>query len=263
MKAQKSRLIALFLSVTFLCSCGGKKNILLKLTYHRGERIDIKYRHYLVTDNENDEPLKNDYVRLGLTVDSVLKDSSYQFLAKIDYVRVDNKRLLLMRGEKYSSDRDTNEMSTAEKRIDKKIRSTLDASYQFTLNKFGKVLEPFSRANSGTALKNNPFIDLGFYQITFPDHKIAIGEEWDNEQVTPGTKKRRKCAYHIESIYDSIIQIKVDGMLWNANGELTHFSGRYLLDRATCGLVSCKIEAKGQIEETGDDGKAVISIEAK
>ena len=262
MKTRNLNLSVVFLLAGFFCGCGGEKNILLKLKYDKNARIDIKYRYYMVTNDEDDEPLINEYIRMGWTVDSIFRDSSYQFSAKIDYVRIKNKGLLPILDEEYSSDRDTSEMGAAEKQLDHQVRPALNASYKFTLDKYGKIIKPFSLENSTVLLENNSFIDLGIYQIAFPDHKIAIGEKWDNDQAIAGTKKKRSATYHIESIYDSTIQIKVDGKAWDEDGNLSHFSGRYFLDKTTCKLVSCKIERKGKIRGTGDFGKAVISIEA-
>ena len=253
------------ISLLTICSCnlGNNKNILLRLKYLKGSVIDIKYRSYIVTDNENDRPLNNDYIRMGLKVDSVLRDSAYLFSAKIDYVRFEHNGMLVINHQKYSSDEDVSQMTPEQKQIDLKLRPVINGSYKFSVNKNGKIIKPFSLAIDSLLLPVKfDFINLGIYQIDFPYNKIAIGDEWVNEQNIPGTKIKRKAIYKIESIYDSTIQIKVDGVKTDAFGNVNHFSGRYYLDQETCHLISCNIETKGELMETGGHGKAVVSIEA-
>jgi hypothetical protein len=258
----KTALLSLMAFITLLmCSChGGDKNILLRLKFNQGKKIDLKYRTYLVTENENDPPLINEYIRMSFKIESILPDSSYQLSGKIDFVRVKNERLL--GSVEYTSDKYQGQMSSEELKLDEKYTPVIDSTYLFTIDKLGKIIKPFSFIDGRIIPKEYELVNLGIYQMAFPTEKIAIGDEWTTEQAIPGTKYKRTSTYHIESIYDNTIQIKVEGILDGPEDEAKRFSGRYFLDKNTCQLVSCEIERHGKTE-LADKGKMVISLEAK
>lgn len=248
-------------TMLFLCSChGGDKNILLRLKLSQQKKIDLKYRTLLVTDNEKDPPLIDEYIRMSFKVRSVLPDSSYLLYGKIDFIRVKNNELL--GSVEYSSDKYQPHMNIAELKLDQKYRSAIDSTIQFTIDKQGKIIKPFSFLDGRIIPAAYALVNLGIYQITFPAEKIDIGDEWTNEEAIPGTKYKRTSTYHIESIYDNTIQIKVEGILDGPDDQAKRFTGRYFLDKNTCQLVSCEIERKGKTE-LSDKGKMVLSLTAK
>jgi hypothetical protein len=258
----KTAFLSLMAFITLsLYSCqGGNKNILLRLKFNQGKKVDLKYRTFLLTDNENDSPLINESIRMSFKVESILPDSSYQFSGKIDFIRVKNQSLL--GSAEYSSDKYRPYMNEVEQKLDEKYRSAIDSTYQFTISKQGRIIKPFSFLDGRAIPAKYALVNLGIYQITFPVEKIAIGDEWTSEQSIPGTNYKRTSTYHIESIYDNIIQIKVAGILDGPADDVKKFTGRYFLDKNTCQLISCEIERKGKTE-LGDKGKTVISLEAK
>jgi hypothetical protein len=258
----KTALLSLMAYITlFMCSChGGDKNILLRLKFNQQKKIDLKYRTFLLTDNEKDAPLINESIRMSFKVVSMLPDSTYQFTGKIDFIRVKSDSLL--GAVEYSSDKYRPYMNSAELKLDQKYRPAIDSTYQFSINKQGKIIKPFSFLNGDAIPPAYELVNLGIYQITFPAEKIAIGDEWTSEQDIPGTTYKRTSTYYIESIYDNTIQIKVEGILDGPESDAKKFSGRYFLDKNTCQLVSCEIERKGKTE-LGDKGKMVISLTAK
>jgi hypothetical protein len=69
-------------------------------------------------------------------------------------------------------------------------------------------------------------IDYEIYQIAFPKDSVAMGDEWTNEKPMPLIGGKRISTYYIESIYNSVIQIKVDGTLETSQGKSEDFSGR-------------------------------------
>ncbi|MEO3405898.1 hypothetical protein AAFN85_18445 [Mucilaginibacter sp. CAU 1740] len=228
------------LSLIALCCIGCKHqkgDILLRLKYYPSEKIDVRYRTYTLTGNENDEPMINEMVRFGLKVDSVTHDSLFHLSAKIDYIRAKNGGLL---GSEYSSDKDEEMMSPQEKAMHTIFKPMIDSSYKLTINNRGEVREPLTYTSGATV--SRPPINYTNYQPIFPKDKVAIGEEWTETTGLSKTKNRRECAYHIESIYQSIIQIKVTGKMEMITGGMKEFSGRYMIDQKTSELVSAKIE---------------------
>lgn len=246
------------LIILFFLSCHGDRNILLRLKYDRGQSIDIKYRNYVYNDNDVDDPIKNEYLRLGFSIDSVTRDSSYVFAVKIDYVRVKNSGLM---AEDYSSDKDEKDMGPAERRMHMQFKPILDSVFKFTVSKRGQLIKPFAFAGGTKIPPQYALIDLGIYQITFPEEKIAIGDKWTNEYPMPGVNAKRICTYHIESIRNSEIHIGVSGEIQLASGDSKDFTGSYVLDQSTKKLISGKIEMEAR-DGFGSHLKAVVSVEA-
>jgi hypothetical protein len=237
------------------CSCHGDKNILLQLKLTKQQKTDVKYRTYETADNE-ENATKSEYVRMALKVDSVLADSSYQFSAKVDFVRAKDPELL--GGVEYVSGKYQGDMSAAELKLDQQLRTAIDSTYKFTVDKYGKLVKPFEFASGRALPAEYSLINYGIFQITFPGQKIAIGDKWTNEQTIPGTKNKRTATYQIESIYDATIQIKVEGTIADAANQTQKFTGRYYLKKNDCTLDSCKIEMNGDGKK-----KMFISIASK
>ena len=166
------------------CRHRGEGGVLLRLKYDIGANIDVKYRAYVITDNENDDPIKNEYIRMGFTVDSVMNDSLYVLSAKIDYVRVKNKGF--MNDENYSSDKDEADMGPKEKELNREFKPVLDSTYKLTINNRGQLIKPLSFACGRKIPKAFAPIDYEIYQVVFPRERVAIGDEWTNERPQPG-----------------------------------------------------------------------------
>ena len=242
-----------------LSSCNhAPKNILLKLKYFKGQRIDVKYRSYIYSDDDIDRPLRNEYTRLGFTVDSVLADSSYIFSARIDYLRVKNGDFA---GEEYSSDKDEASMGPQERQIHQMAKPLLDSVYTFTVNQQGKVIAPFAFKHGRGIPAQFALIDLAVYQIVFPKEKLAIGDEWTTENIVPQTKGKRIFTYTMQGIYDSAIQIMVKGTLQLPDGTSKDFTGSYTLDQETNAVISGKIETDFKMQGSNHI-KAVVSVES-
>ena len=234
--------------------------MLLRLHYEPGTVIDIKYRNYIITDNENAEPLRNEYIRMGLTVDSVTKDSAYALSAKFDYVRWKNGGM--MASDQFSSDQDEAEMSPAERRINQVVKPVLDSTFKLAFNNRGQLIKPFSYKSGRKIPTTFSPVDWEVCQIVFPAEKVSIGDEWTNEREIPLVGGKRVSTYYIESIFNSVIQIKVDGKLI-INPQVTKkFSGRYKIDEKTKRLISAKIEMEENSFLQGSL-KAVVDIQSQ
>ncbi|MEP6614476.1 MAG: hypothetical protein ABJA76_21375 [Mucilaginibacter sp.] len=253
------------ITVAFIVLCclacrrkGG--GMLLRLHYEPGTVIDIKYRNYIITDNEGADPIRNEYIRMGLTVDSMTKDSAYAFSAKFDYVRWKNGGFLAI--DQFSSDKEETEMNPAERRINAIVKPVLDSTFKLAFNTRGQLIKPFSYKSGRKIPTMFSPVDWEVYQIVFPVEKVSIGDEWTNEREIPLVGGKRISTYYIENIFDSTIQIKVDGkLIVNPNNTKT-FSGRYKIDGKTMQLISAKIEIE---EHTFLQGKvkAVVDIQSQ
>jgi hypothetical protein len=82
-----------FIALAFVgCSNSGKKKMLLKLNYPKGNRIDITYHTYIT--NKYNNSLKDESVRMMFKVDSIMNDSAYLLSAKFIRVTVNNFGLI-------------------------------------------------------------------------------------------------------------------------------------------------------------------------
>ena len=241
------------------CTSKSPKVALLRLKYYRGQRIDIKYRDYIVADDNPNEPVSNEYARLGLQVDSIMNDSLYQMSAKYDYYRVENDRF--MNDQNYTSDRPERQMSAQEKTINQKLRPFLDSAYKFTVSSRGTLVKPFTLSNGLRIPKDLLLFDYDLYQINFPKDSLAIGDAWTNQSNSAINKTKRELKYHIESIYDQTIQIRVSGILTAKDGQTNSFKGYYFLHTESNKLDSMQIETEGKLL-FHDKAKKIISITA-
>lgn len=230
-------------------SCGGK-NVSLNLRLTKDQRIDVKYR---ASTNE-DGIEKGEFIRMSLRVDSVMPDSSYLLSGKVDFVRVKNQKVT--NSDEYSSDKPQAEMTPEEIKFDEQIRPTIDSTYKFTIDKYGKLIRPLTFTSGHTIPANFQMIDVGVFQINFPADKIAIGDKWTTEEALPGSGGKRVSNYKLESIYDETIQIKVDGSIEGEHADPQNFSGRYYLEKSDRTIDSCRIQMDGK-------GKQKISIDSK
>jgi hypothetical protein len=253
------KIIPAFIVILCCLACNQKGDILLRLHYEKGDDTDIKYRNYIITGSENDEPVKNEYVRLGLTVDSVIHDSLYALSARIDYVR--EKDAGFMANEEYSSDKDEVDMSAREKQIDRIVRPVIDSVYHFVINNRGQLIKPLSYANGEKATTATVLFDYESYQIEFPKAAMSTGDEWTNERRAPGTGYKQVSHYYIENVFDSTVQIKVSGTREVSQGVNTDFSGRYVIDKKSHKPISAKTEMKGKMMLEGNV-TVVMTIES-
>jgi hypothetical protein len=230
-------------------SCGGK-NVSLSLKLAKNQRIDVKYR----TSTNEDGVEKGEFIRMSLKVDSVMPDSSYLVSGKVDFVRVKNQKVT--NSDEYSSDKPQAEMTAEEIKFDEQIRPTIDSTYKFTIDKYGKLLKPLTFTSGHTIPANYQMIDVGVFQVNFPTEKIAIGGKWTSEETLPGSGGKRVSNYKLESIYDETIQIKVDGTIEGGQADPQKFSGRYYLEKSDRTIDSCRIQMDGK-------GKQKISVDSK
>lgn len=231
-------------------SCGGKKDVSLTLNLTKEQRIDVKYR----TSTNEDGVEKGEFIRMGLRVDSIMPDSSYLMSGKVDFVKVKNQKVT--NSDEYSSDKPQAEMTEEEIKFDKEIRPTIDSTYKFVINKYGKLIKPLTFTSGHTIPANYQMIDVGVFQINFPAEKIAIGDKWTSEETLPGSGGKRVAKYKLESIYDETIQIKVDGTIEGEHADPQKFSGRYYLEKSDRTLDSCRIQLDGK-------GKQKITVDSK
>ncbi len=231
-------------------SCGGKKDVSLTLNLTKEQRIDVKYR----TSTNEDGVEKGEFIRMGLRVDSIMPDSSYLMSGKVDFVKVKNQKVT--NSDEYSSDKPQAEMTEEEIKFDKEIRPTIDSTYKFVINKYGKLIKPLTFTSGHTIPANYQMIDVGVFQINFPAEKIAIGNKWTSAETLPGSGGKRVAKYKLESIYDETIQIKVDGTIEGEHADPQKFSGRYYLEKSDRTLDSCRIQLDGK-------GKQKITVDSK
>jgi hypothetical protein len=230
-------------------SCGGKKDVSLTLKLAKEQRIDVKYRTS-TTDGEE----KGEFIRMSLRVDSVMPDSSYLMSGKVDFVKVKNQKVT--NSDEYSSDKPQAEMTEEEIKFDKEIRPTIDSTYKFVIDKYGKLVKPLTFTSGHTIPANFQMIDAGVFQINFPADKIAIGDKWTTEETLPGSGGKRVSNFKLESIYDETIQIKVDGSIEGEHADPQKFTGRYYLEKSDRTLDSCRIQMDGK-------GKQKITVDSK
>ncbi|MFD2144793.1 DUF6263 family protein [Mucilaginibacter antarcticus] len=251
-----SNLWLVIFAATFIYSCNGGDKVLLRLKLNLNKKIDLKYRTLEFAENENGSPLKTEYIRMTMRVDRIMPDSAYQFLAKCDFIRITNPGLLA--DEEYTSDKDISQLSEAGRHLDEQLAPAIDSLYQFTINKQGKIVKPISFAGGKAISPEYALINLNIFQINFPVNAVGVGEEWSNESDLPGSIYKRKSTYKIESIYDSTVQISVDGKIDGAKADSKSFAGRYYLNKETNNLDSCKLEIKD-----ADKRLTVIALAAK
>ncbi|MBC7399436.1 MAG: hypothetical protein H7289_05780 [Mucilaginibacter sp.] len=237
-------------AIALLGSSCGNKNVSLSLKLAKEQRIDVKYR----TSTNEDGIEKGEFIRMSLRVDSVMPDSSYLLSGKVDFVKVKNQKVT--NSDEYSSDKPQAEMTPEEIKFDKEIRPTIDSTYKFIIDKYGKLLKPLTFTNGHTIPANFQVIDVGTFQINFPTEKIAIGGTWTTEETLPGSGGKRTSNYKLESIYDETIQIKVDGSIEGEHTDPQKFTGRYYLEKSNRTIDSCRIQMDGK-------GKQKITIDSK
>jgi hypothetical protein len=158
----------------------------------------------------------------------------------------------------YSSDKKEKDMTDEEKKFHQSFKPILDSVYNLTISKNGRIVKPFSFAGGRSIPQAYAPIDFENCQIVFPKDSIAVGDEWTNERIIPLNGAKRISSYKILKVMDGTIEIAETGVLEMPNGgESTRFTGNYIIDADTKGLISAKIELK-----TKQDLKASIDIEA-
>jgi len=255
----------LFLASLIMLSCLACKHkgprFLLRLKYNKGVQTDMEYHMYAVTDNKNDAPLTNEVVRMGFKVDSVIHDSLFVMSAKVDYIRTRSAGLLGgIGGESYSSDKDEAEMSANEKMIHRMFKPMLDSPLRITVSSTGRLVNNFAFSNGRKPLAGP--VDYPNCQIIFPADSVAIGEEWSDERIMPLTGAKRESHYYIESIRDSVINIKLYGNLKVGSRGTSKFTGEYAIDQKSKSLISGKIETEAKTL-LNDKAKVVVEITSR
>jgi hypothetical protein len=124
---------ALITLLCLACRHKGGPRTLLKLQYYTGEKIDVKFRQYTIKDGNVDDPVNNEYVRLGFTVDSAIHDSLYALSAKIDYIRIQDKGF--MNGQEYASDADEAAVGPNGRPHHPGFKSVIDSVYKLVISK--------------------------------------------------------------------------------------------------------------------------------
>ncbi len=256
---EMKRVITLALTICCLGCWHGDRNILLRLKYKPGDQLDVKYHTYIVANNDLDNPITNEIVRMSFKVDSVNGDSLYMMSAKIDYLRVESGGAEY--GNTYSSDQDEADMSPQQKQIHAAFKPMLDSTYKLIINTKGQIIKPFAIGGPSIAQNFQP-LNYSNCQVVFPAGKIAVGEDWSSTAAMPIIGGKRISSYHIENVFDGKIQIKESGRLTLNQGDSHEFSGRYMLDEKTKNLISAKIELDADSFGEGRL-KAVIEIEVK
>ena len=259
--SRMKRLIHGALAILCFISCKhGGPHYLLRLKYNKGVQTDLEYHSYIVSNDNQTDAIRNEVVRMGFKVDTVVHDSLFTLSAKVDYIRVvDNGEFQLLNFSYTTEEPPTGNNQNAQ-RYNLLVKPLVDSTLALTVSSKGTLTKPFTFSH-GRRLPGSPPLNYEMCQIKFPADSIAIGEEWTNERIDPLRNARWVSHYYIESIKDGAVNIKLYGVI-EIGVKKNKFTGDYVIEQKTGALTSGKIEIEGQTMTQGK-GKLVIDITSR
>ncbi len=139
-----------------------------------------------------------------------------------------------------------------EKAIDKGFKDVQKKPFTFKLDKLGAIEQDVQFKEAGGAMQP---VDLGNYQMPFPEEPVAVGANWSAKSPDKQTGGIRYNTYTLKKVTDNTVIIDVKSVLpppaKMQGAKESVFTGSYTLDRQTGMLLSANL--KGFVESLGGD----------
>lgn len=235
--------ISFFVITLLFLSCSqtaeNTETIDLKLLYKIGDQqtivsaIETKGNSMMSMSNE---------MEATFTVTSIEEEIGYTFMT--DVIAIRSKTKMGNEVESYDSQKKEANMTADEKSIHTEFKKALDINYKISIDEKGRITKPFSHEDG--ELTSGSILDMNNIQLTFPDKKVSVGSEWEDEKVNDLTMQKIVSNYKIKKITNDKIIITVKSKIPAISTVLkaNEAIGEYELDKATCNLIKGQKEMK-------------------
>jgi Family of unknown function (DUF6263) len=149
-----------------------------------------------------------------------------------------------------------------EQAIDKGFKDVQNKPFTFKLDKTGSIEQDIQFESQNDGMQP---VDLGNFQIPFPEEPVAVGANWSAKSADKQTGGTRYNTYTVKKIADDVVVIDVKSVLpppVNMKGaKESVFTGAYTLDRKTGMLL--KGSLSGFIESLGGNVTMIFTGKKK
>lgn len=218
--------------------------VLLRLNYPKGFSQEV---HFIAT-SKTDASTGTQSVIVDYDVTAV-ENNVYTFTGTVSSIKVNieaqKKRVKYDSGKKLPAN-----AGIEEKALDEGFKSIANKPFVFKLDKIGSIEQEIQFAGQNGDMQP---LDLGNFQIPFPEEPVAVGANWSAKSPDKQTGGTRYNTYTVKKITDNTVVIDVKSVLpppVNMKGaKESVFTGAYTLDRKTGMLLNGSIG--GFVESMG------------